>query len=385
MSRPLFPSPDIRQHAATEALLLSLPDLPAGDDVFVADDDDGGVEAGLVERGHAVRSWNRVTVGPRIGKPWPAEGVCQQATLRFQRDRDAFEVALHATAARLAPGGRLFVYGANDEGVKSADTRIGALFSDLETLSTMRHCRVWMAVRPAEIPGLKPTLADWKTREPVEMPWGPVPWTRYPGLFAKGGLDAGTALLLHALPKVADGAQVLDFACGTGVISAAVLKGTPSARVQMIDSDALAIAAARENAVGAMALTGDGPGALPAWQRYHHIFSNPPLHRGKDRTRSVLEALVRAAPPRLLEGGDLWLVVQRHEPVEPLLRQCFLTVDCPSQDGHYAVWRAADPFSWAVKGEDTAPVHREKRRPRIKGATEAVPEVAPLDRRRRRG
>ena len=56
-------------------------------------------------------------------------------------------------------------------------------------------------------------------------------WLSYPGLFARGGLDVMTERLLGALPPSAKHARVLDFACGSGVIGAALLAREPSLRL----------------------------------------------------------------------------------------------------------------------------------------------------------
>ena len=82
------------------------------------------------------------------------------------------------------------------------------------------------------------------------------PWLVAPGLFAGGGVDVMTAYLLATLAAAtpapfADGARVLDFCCGSGVIAATLLARAPRLRVHLLDADALALRCARRNVRGA--------------------------------------------------------------------------------------------------------------------------------------
>ena len=51
-----------------------------------------------------------------------------------------------------------------------------------------------------------------------------------------------------------DDARVLDYCCGSGVIGASLALRTPSAQIELLDNDAVAIAAAKRNVAGAHAL-----------------------------------------------------------------------------------------------------------------------------------
>ncbi len=332
---------------ALGALLERTEDLSAGVHVLVADDPGGRLARGVADAGGRVTPWWRMAALDHGASAWPAlpDGVAafDLATLRLSKDKEAFELALHAVASVLRPGGALLVYGANDEGIKSASKRVGAVFGPTETVETKRHCRVLRAVRPDDIPGLRPTLDDWARTVDLDFSTGPVPQRSYPGVFAKGGLDAGTAALLDAVPTPAPRARVLDFACGAGVIAGALRRREPTLDLQLIDADAIAAAAARHNVPGALIRVGASWGALPAYQRYDLIASNPPIHTGKERDYGVLRRLVEGAPTRLNEGGEMWLVLQRQVPVEDDLWLRFDEVVCAWEDRRFRVWRAARP------------------------------------------
>ncbi len=73
---------------------------------------------------------------------------------------------------------------------------------------------------------------------------------------AAGRLDEGTALLLGVLPPLPPGARVLDFGCGSGAIGAAALAASPGLAVTMLDNDAVALEAVRENVPDARRVLG---------------------------------------------------------------------------------------------------------------------------------
>jgi 16S rRNA G1207 methylase RsmC len=110
-----------------------------------------------------------------------------------------------------------------------------------------------------------------------------------------------------------------------------------------------------------MAICGLSMGALPLWQRYHAIISNPPLHQGKDRTLAPLTELLQAAPSRLIDEGKLILVVQRHEPLQKPLQELFLNVALLAEDSRYRVWCASKPHAWVLAPEAPAEEAAEER------------------------
>jgi len=331
--------PDHRDDLATEALLAALPDLPPDGPILVVGDRAGEVEDELQRRGHTIHAWRRHASGVQSAAAWPEAEGCVAATIRLPKGKDALQYLLHAVASCLVPGAPVYLYGANDEGIKPAGKRMKPLFTHIETVDTRRHCRVVRGVRPEAPEGLLGTLAEHRRVESFELLGESFEYVVYPGLFAKGKVDPASAALLEAMPPLEDDARVLDFASGAGLLSMVLKRLQPSATFQLIDADAVAVKASRENVPGALALCGDTWGRLPSYRRYDRIVSNPPIHTGKGRDYSVLTRLVEGAEARLLPNGTLWLVVQRQIPVRPMLEAAFDDVEVAHEDTRFRVWR----------------------------------------------
>ena len=263
-----------------------------------------------------VSIWRRFADGDGPAHPWPEDGAFSAAVIRLPGGWEAFRMTLHAVCARLPEGAPLWVYGGAEEGITSVDSHLDGLADGLETVALKKRTRVLRLARTAA--PAKGDKADWRTCVEIAAPGAPSPspleLAFYPGCFAAGRLDEGTRLLLEAAPAYRDGGRVLDFACGSGVVAAALRARTPDIRLALLDADALALDAARENVPGAEIILADGVNALPSLasgERFELIISNPPIHQGRQEDFGVLAALLEQGPKLLKLKGSLVFVVQR--------------------------------------------------------------------------
>ncbi len=111
----------------------------------------------------------------------------------------------------------------------------------------------------------------------------------------------------------------------------------PTARVDFLDVDAVALEAAGQNVPGARLIPSDGFEAL-RHERYDLIVSNPPYHEGKAQTGGVVDRLIREAPDHLESGGSLVLVTQRRLPVAASMESVFDTLEILLDAGPHRVW-----------------------------------------------
>jgi 16S rRNA (guanine1207-N2)-methyltransferase len=324
---------------STKVMLGLVDRLEPGARVLVVDEASGQLRAALAARGGTTGIWLRNAGADATAAAWPPAGPFTAAFVRLPKAKPALEFALHAAASVTAAGAPMFLFGTNEEGIRSASSRLETVADDVRTLDARRHSRVLMGVRRGEIAGLKARLADWRATGEIEIGGMRRAWVSYPGLFAGGRLDGGTAMLLAHLAELRAGARVLDFGCGTGVIGAEILARQPQAKVDLIDADALAIEAARENVPAGRTVVGDRLAAAGN-ERYDAIVSNPPLHAGVAEDHGAMQRLIRDAPAWLTRGGVLQIVVQRRIKAGKPMREAFGNADVVAEDGRYRVLRS---------------------------------------------
>ncbi len=300
----------------------------------------GTLPALLAGRGIGCEVWTRRLAAVGTASPWPPAGPFGIALLRLPRAKAEQEMAAHACLGALAPGGQLIVYGGNDEGIRSFAGTLGRLCGSIDTLAARGHGRVVGVRRPQDASRLRTSLAAWRSVARLQIGGTTRDWVSYPGVFAADRIDEGTALLVGALPQLSSGARVLDYGCGSGIIGAAALAQHPAIALDLVDNDAVAVEAARENVSGASVILGGSLSDAGA-RGYDAILSNPPLHKGFAEDHAELERLIEDAPAHLKPGGILQLVVQRRVPLDRLLaRAGFAAVSVPAENGRYRVWRA---------------------------------------------
>jgi 16S rRNA (guanine1207-N2)-methyltransferase len=299
-----------------------------------------GILPALIEaRGVAAAVWNRRAGDGRPALPWPPVAPFDMALVRLAKARDEQEMTAHAAVSVLAPGGRLVVYGGNDEGIRSAAGMLEAFAGPVETLAARGHGRVLAVTRPPDLSRVHGRLADWRRVVRLSIAGAERDWVSYPGVFATGRIDEGSALLIGALPPVTPGASVLDYGCGSGIVAAAVQILQPAATIDMIDNDSVALEAARENVPHARVVLGTRLAAAGS-AAYAAIFSNPPLHQGIAEDHVQLDRLVDEASRHLAPGGLLQVVVQRRVPLQESLAKHFSKVAVVAENGRFRVWRA---------------------------------------------
>lgn len=138
------------------------------------------------------------------------------------------------------------------------------------------------------------------------------------GVFSADRLDLGTAVLLREVPDPPPVGDLLDLGCGWGPLALTLGLLSPAARVWAVDVNPRARELTEVNAsrlrlgnVRAVA-----PDTVPDDVRFTTIWSNPPIRVGKEQ----LHALLLRWLPRLTQGAQAYLVVQRNLGADSLHR-----------------------------------------------------------------
>ncbi len=178
------------------------------------------------------------------------------------------------------------------------------------------------------------------TETPITVDGVTVKTAALPGVFNHGALDDGTKLLLSHIPY--DGKNVLDMACGSGVIGALYKSKNPEANVDFADASIYATLSATEtlrqnNLVGDVFLS-DTFETIPK-KEYDLIIVNPPFHTGIATDYSFIEKFTRNANNYLARGGEVYTVANKFLKYKPLLEERVGSTETIFEDRRYSVYK----------------------------------------------
>lgn len=263
--------------------------------------------------------------------------------LTMPKSKALLEMMLHAIAYSMPGDARLWLLGENRTGIKSAGPRLSACFAQVGKLDSARHCVLYEASEPRQLTRFGADL--YCKRFTVAAPGGPLSLASWPGVFAHGRLDHGSAMLLPHLANVPRGARALDLGCGCGVLGTWLARAWPGAEVVLADSHALAVRASHatlaHNRLIGTVLPSDGFSKLEG--RFDLVVSNPPFHREHATVSDMSLELLSPVRNFLAPGGQLLLVANRHLPYRSWLDQLFGSHAVLESDSRYHVLRASGP------------------------------------------
>ncbi|MFQ2486887.1 methyltransferase [Aeromonas caviae] len=148
-------------------------------------------------------------------------------------------------------------------------------------------------------------------------------------VFSRTSLDIGARFMLDNLP-IHSARKVIDLGCGNGVLGLSLLAKDSEVEVTFIDESYMAVASARLNVEHNL------PDALP---RAHflvnncldgvpagsadRILCNPPFHQLQAITDHIAWQMFTDAHRVLPQGGELWIVGNRHLDYHNKLKRLF--------------------------------------------------------------
>ncbi|MFC1797085.1 methyltransferase [Pseudomonadota bacterium] len=272
--------------------------------------------------------------------PSPAPTV-DHIILIQPRERDRLTMMLHALSATMSAEARLWLVGENRTGIKSSAKRIGQFFNRVSKTDSARHCGLFEAAEPVMKNPFR--LSDYEKSWSASTRCGELDVISLPGAFAHGNLDKGSALLLDTLSDLKPGGQVLDFACGSGVIGLSLLEMKPEMELTLLDSSAIALESARRSLSinGRQATVVASDGLMELEGKFDWIVSNPPFHRGVDHDLEIVHRFFNDAGNFLHKAGKILLVCNQHLPYPAWLKASFKNVESVSENRGFKVIMAA--------------------------------------------
>lgn len=309
-----------------------------------------------LEATRSARTWARAALPDDVAGPFDA------VLMVLPKGRDLARLYFLAAFQALRDGGRLYLAGANQAGIKSAIRDAERLFGPSMLLAYRRNNRVVQFVKEA---GEEPLPEEYRVPGMAARTWhgfdvtvqGRIYAVRTrPGVFSWRGLDPGTAMLLEALDVRASD-EVLDVGAGYGIIGLHAAQRVGADHVTLVDVDLLACDSAtqtlRANGIETpRVVLGDGVAAVGDRQ-FTLIVSNPPFHSGHAQGTEMVQALIaesyNALPPR----GRLVLVANRFLPYNRYLAQVFGSIETLAQNTRYHVLSATKLYQRQARGKPT--------------------------------
>ncbi len=326
-----------QQQLSTPLLLINPPDYPS---IYHQLDIIGALHDNYQHYTH----WQQSDIPTDFACHLPDKDYIEQTNvtviLFLPKGKQRLLAQLQLLAGRVPRGTRLVIIGAIDTGIKSTGKKMRDYCEQIQKTDTARHCQAWsgyLTERP------KTELESLYTSWPIVFAGDNLEISSLPGVFSDGRLDTGSQLLIETLEKNLDDlpkqGNVLDFGCGSGVLSVITHRLLPETHITAVDSDAFALKAAertfQRNNIRAQTQPTGSPTDLKG--QYSLIISNPPFHQGTSQSTAITNTFIQQLPGLLEPKGQGWMVANRFLNYEEGCKQAGLNVDRQNENRSYKV------------------------------------------------
>jgi len=170
--------------------------------------------------------------------------------------------------------------------------------------------------------------------------------TNYANVFSRERLDNGTRLLLQHLPNTKGASEIIDLGCGNGVLGLVAAQKNPEARMHFVDESYMAIESARANI---RQLEAGMPSAefhlgdsLTKFEKdtADLILCNPPFHQSHAIAGTVALGMFKQSARVLRDGGELWVVGNRHLDYHIMLKSFFSSVEVVASNKKFVILKS---------------------------------------------
>jgi 16S rRNA (guanine1207-N2)-methyltransferase len=146
-----------------------------------------------------------------------------------------------------------------------------------------------------------------------------MPLINHANVFSREHLDLGARFFLSQLSALPAAQQVIDLACGNGVLGIKLQQQQPDAQLRFLDESYMAIASAQANYLSAFPdnvnhasfEVADGLTTTPE-KSADLVVCNPPFHQQHVIGDQIALEMFQGSRHCLVKGGQLWIVANRH-------------------------------------------------------------------------
>ncbi len=169
-------------------------------------------------------------------------------------------------------------------------------------------------------------------------------------VFSRDSLDIGTRFLLKHLPQMPEANEIVDLGCGNGVVGLMLSERHPDATVHFVDESFMAIASAKETFASAFPRS-----SIESHRAEYHvndgvtdfkadsidlIVCNPPFHQHHSIGDQIAVRLFKQSRKVLKEGGELWVIGNRHLNYNNNLKKIFGNSTIVASNSKFVICKA---------------------------------------------
>ena len=344
--------------AADEYLLAHLHEqaLPAGARVLILNDGFGALACSLAQQAQVISSGDSHLAHlalqknlQRNGLPADAvtfvpaselaHGPFDRVLIRVPKTLALLEEQLIRLHGQLAPGAEVIAAAMVKHLPRAAGDLLEKYIGPVQASLAVKKARLLFAT-PCDRPA---ATSPYPTRYRLDQP--AIELVNHANLFCREGLDIGTRAFLPHLPRALGNLRVADLGCGNGVLGIVYALSNPQAALTLVDESYMAVQSARENwqtihgdrvadIRAADGLADQPPASLDL------VLCNPPFHQQQVVGDFLAWRMFTQAKAALSQGGELWIVGNRHLGYHLKLKRLFGKVEQVAATPKFVILRA---------------------------------------------
>lgn len=262
---------------------------------------------------------------------------------RISKEKPLVHHILKTSARLLKPGGRLFLCGEKNEGIKTFIEKTARYFQD-NVRATKEGTLYYAAITlQAILTDAAPDDNDYPTLREIRQ-LNQTPWISKPGLFGWNKIDEGSALLVqHILAEFQHRPapeNILDLGCGYGYLTLMTASIAAKKRV-LTDNNAAALLAAKANCdaqhLSADIVAADAGNTIS--ETFDLILCNPPFHQGFGTDGDLTDKFLQQAKRLLSNKGTAFFVVNQFIPLEKKAAHLFGDITLLEKNKGFRIFR----------------------------------------------
>ena len=165
-------------------------------------------------------------------------------------------------------------------------------------------------------------------------------------VFSRESLDIGTRFFIQHLPQSIKYKNIIDLGCGNGIVGLLAAEKNPDAEVIFADESFMAVESAKQTfelAFGdqrtAQFLVND---CLTGFEKNSAdlILNNPPFHQNNAVGDEVAWKMFKQSKDVLKEGGELWVIGNRHLSYHIKLKKLFGNCETIASNKKFVIFKS---------------------------------------------